>query len=586
MTSKKYLADLITLLESKDHIIDRLDLTDGQKEELKSFFKAHPNYESKIDWNNKALTYGDFKSVLDLEGKSRNSIKKYGLSGKAQIEDLVEGKDYEIVKQEPAYTLYYVKTFKGSEVLARPTTPPEGITGKWCIAGRNYSPGTDDHHWTRYNREGYGFFFVFTPKSKYALSCKTNQLDQVFTDPGQVFQCFSKDDNQIASAKWSKTIQQAIHELTHSEFFSRFIAEVEERQYQIQQQRQKNTEALEQEITKVMKDLEKGTVDPKYTRLYQAAKAPDEINNQLELNLWNTWFKNGVRYDSNDLDLAEVFRFMRQLEIPSIKIPDNIAVIGNSCFANFLELKEVIISPSVKLINSKAFLDAGIRTIQIPKTVKYLGPGIFQGCQYLESVKFEGPILGLDPDTGQTQLPGAVFSGSWSLFSGNYSLTDVELPENWTVVPDMTFERCCCLRHIHLSDSITEFGNGAFFKCGALREIPWTASLQEVGSQAFGFCKALREIIVPETVQRIGYKAFTDCICDRVVFPRSLKELSKFSLWGLDAKEIIFKGTKMEWADLISKSYLGQYGSASGNSMPGIWYARHILPVLKFQPEN
>ena len=164
-------------LEDKNRLIDKLDLTAEQKDELKAFFKKHPNYEAKIDWNNKSLKYEDFKDVLALEGTSENSKKKYGLSGKAQIEDLVEGVDYDIIAQsdEPKghgedYIVYHVKTFKGSEVLAKPTTPPLGITGKWCIAGRNYSPGTRDQHWNDYKNRKIEFFFIFTDQTKYALT--------------------------------------------------------------------------------------------------------------------------------------------------------------------------------------------------------------------------------------------------------------------------------------------------------------------------------------------------------------------------------------------------------------------------------
>ena len=90
---------------------------------------------------------------------------------------MIEGKDYQIVKVSdssvngvPDFILYKVLTFKGSEVLAKPTTPPKGVTGHWCIAGKNYSPGTRDDHWKRYTDEGRGdFFFIFTPKTKYAL---------------------------------------------------------------------------------------------------------------------------------------------------------------------------------------------------------------------------------------------------------------------------------------------------------------------------------------------------------------------------------------------------------------------------------
>ena len=107
-------------LENKDRFIDKLDLTDEQKAELKAFFKKHPTYEGKVDWNKKDLKWEDFEELLKTEGQTKNQIKKYGKSGKAQIEDLVEGKDYEVLVDKPNLTVYYPMNFKASEVLAKP----------------------------------------------------------------------------------------------------------------------------------------------------------------------------------------------------------------------------------------------------------------------------------------------------------------------------------------------------------------------------------------------------------------------------------------------------------------------------------
>lgn len=76
--------------ENKDHIIDRLEgLTDAQKEEIKAFFSKHPSYESKVDWNDRSLSYKDFEPILKLDGKSKTQARKKGIEG------ITEGKDYE-----------------------------------------------------------------------------------------------------------------------------------------------------------------------------------------------------------------------------------------------------------------------------------------------------------------------------------------------------------------------------------------------------------------------------------------------------------------------------------------------------------
>ena len=144
--------NLINFLESKDYLIDKLDLEDYQKEELKVFFKKHPNFENKIDWNNKDLQWVDFQDLIAVEGKTKTQAKKKGLEG------LAEGKDYEVVSQGQSdmgsWIIYYPLNHKASQTLASTKTIP-AIEGKWCIS-MNYAS-----HWNEYTSKGIDFFFVF-----------------------------------------------------------------------------------------------------------------------------------------------------------------------------------------------------------------------------------------------------------------------------------------------------------------------------------------------------------------------------------------------------------------------------------------
>ena len=159
-------------LEKKDYLIDRLDLTPIQKEEIKAFFTKHPSYESKIDWNNKSLSYKDFEPLLALDGKSKTQAKKNGLIG------LVEGKDYvdfgeADISDLGRCHLYQPLSFNGSVVLASNRVPPaKGNGAKWCISMQK-----DDQYWNIYTRKGIKFLFVFTKYTKYALTIYPKNLN-------------------------------------------------------------------------------------------------------------------------------------------------------------------------------------------------------------------------------------------------------------------------------------------------------------------------------------------------------------------------------------------------------------------------
>lgn len=137
------------LLESKDHLIDRLyNLDKQQKEEIKAFFKKHPNYENKIDWNNRDLKYRDFRPIIELANKSKSVAKKGGLSG------LVEGTDYKFFDSNNYWNIYQPLNHWGSKILASSKVGLGGITAKWCISMNS------DQWWKNYIRQGKVFFFL------------------------------------------------------------------------------------------------------------------------------------------------------------------------------------------------------------------------------------------------------------------------------------------------------------------------------------------------------------------------------------------------------------------------------------------
>lgn len=166
------------LLENKNHLIDRLDLTTTQKEEIKAFFAKHPTYESKIDWNDKNLSYEDFKPILALDGKSKTQAKHKGIEG------LVEGVDYKFIEEGTAinlgkYRIYQPLTYLGSCVLASNKVPPvKGNGARWCISYQKTSL-----YWDDYTKQGVEFLFVCTKDTKYAVVLYPNadEATEIYT---------------------------------------------------------------------------------------------------------------------------------------------------------------------------------------------------------------------------------------------------------------------------------------------------------------------------------------------------------------------------------------------------------------------
>lgn len=122
--------------ENKDARIDKLNLTDEQKVQVKDLFRKHPELEGKIDWNRKDLTFDDFKPLFEI--KSKSSKKKASKKGGA-LDSLEKGVDYEIVKQEGAFTLYKVNTYEAMCIIASNAVEPQlmSFIPTWACRNEN-----------------------------------------------------------------------------------------------------------------------------------------------------------------------------------------------------------------------------------------------------------------------------------------------------------------------------------------------------------------------------------------------------------------------------------------------------------------
>ena len=154
-----------TIVEDKTSLIkNRLVLPDiedpDEKEKFKAtlvaFFKRHPNYENKIDWNKaKTLTRKDFESVLSLEGslsgeENASSTDKNILN----IFKSIKGRKFKIVGENPRWL--FVAPLNWEAAVYCDSSENQGAGAKWCIGYEENSI-----YWNDYTSKGSVFVMAF-----------------------------------------------------------------------------------------------------------------------------------------------------------------------------------------------------------------------------------------------------------------------------------------------------------------------------------------------------------------------------------------------------------------------------------------
>lgn len=133
-------------------------------------------------------------------------------------------------------------------------------------------------------------------------------------------------------------------------------------------------------------------------------------------------------------------------KLHQVVLPISIGEIEDSAFENCSSLKSISLPMSLKTMGEGALKGTGLRTIEIPKSVFWLGDGLLADCQSMERVT---------------------------------------IPENIGRIPDRMFEGCTNLKKVELHEKLGVIGERAFFGCSSLDFIVIPDSVKQIGQDAF-----------------------------------------------------------------------------------------------------
>lgn len=130
-------------------------------------------------------------------------------------------------------------------------------------------------------------------------------------------------------------------------------------------------------------------------------------------------------------------------------LPFSVSEIGERAFFGCERLKSIALPEQLQIIGNEAFAGTGLKKVDIPKSVYFLGKGAFSDCRELDN-------------------PG-------------------------------------------LHENIREIPEELFFGCIELKQAELPRGLESIGARAFSGCKELEILTIPDSVTRIGEDAFTGC---------------------------------------------------------------------------
>ncbi len=273
-------------------------------------------------------------------------------------------------------------------------------------------------------------------------------------------------------------------------------------------------------------------------------------------------------YSNSDggYDLAELLRNESAYVelVCADEYTDYYGVIEGDYLQDAKKLVNVILNDGMEHLAHVSFYGCnGLRTIDIPDSVKRFGNSVFASCENLVIDSFEigGKSFGdtvfssvrintLSMREEPLELGG--YNGS---FAG-LNVGTVEIGNAVTELSDGLFMGCESLTEIALPNSIKKIGNNAFNSTG-LTEIVLPDSVEEIEHYAFWKCDKLTKVAIPNSLKIFGEAAFGRC--DNLVIDR-------FEIGGKKIGDLVFNGVRINTLTVSENAaeIAGYYGGLAG----------------------
>lgn len=253
------------------------------------------------------------------------------------------------------------------------------------------------------------------------------------------------------------------------------------------------------------------------------------------------------QYNGKDVAAVKAAAFENNVDINIVTLPSTIITIAENAF-KLSSVKQIILDKQSELTNINnfafymsslqyinlnhnlegigqfAFASSDITQLNLIIDISRIGENAFADCSKLETVTITSPETVLDN----------IITMSKGLFQQCVSLTTVNLPNQLTVVEEMTFMNCNSLSNINLSniktihsaafqncnnleyislDEIVTIADNAFNNCSSLKSLNLdnNETLNYIGENAFHNCNSLKYFALPASVKQVLSGAFVNC---------------------------------------------------------------------------
>lgn len=281
---------------------------------------------------------------------------------------------------------------------------------------------------------------------------------------------------------------------------------------------------------------------------------------------------------SSDLEKIgdNAFQYCNNLE--EITIPNSVTDIGESLFFKCDRLKKVKLSQNLNSLKRRTFAYcSNLKSVSLPDSLEEIESSAFYKCESIGNVTIPSGVTKIESYAFANSSIASIdmLNGSGNIGEGAFSnceqLSNVKLPMAMKEIPNKMFEGCTSLVNVEIPTSVTDIGEAAFNGCGRLSSIIIPKNISNIGLKAFTNCGNLTSIVVdndnstfdsrnncnaiikkgfneliagcsktiiPDTVWKVGQSAFEGCKFLNIDIPNSVTRINSCAFKNTGLKSI------------------------------------------------
>ncbi len=204
---------------------------------------------------------------------------------------------------------------------------------------------------------------------------------------------------------------------------------------------------------------------------------------------------------------------------------DSIVITDYKGTASSLDLSEYFQDTTEITIKDWAFANTMLTSIVLPETVVSIGESAFDTSS-IQTITFSS-------NTKSLVLGKNVFKDC-------ANLTELDIPDCVTVIPEGLCYDCTSLVNVTLPDNSMSIGDSAFYNCTSLASVSIPATCTSVGASAFNSCKQLQSVTFAEEENSeraliLGSKVFYNCeALTTIKIPEGCTNIPADAFWSCD----------------------------------------------------